>query len=67
MMLQFINVPTAPKSMMVMKLTKNCFFFTWNLEEICNNITYVYIGLSKRTTTKSGKRKKTPHKESRKS
>lgn len=26
-----INVPTAPNSMIVMKLRKNCFFFTWNL------------------------------------
>lgn len=25
---QDINVPTAPKSMMVIKLRKNCFFFT---------------------------------------
>lgn len=26
-----INVPTAPNSMIVIKLRKNCFFFTWNL------------------------------------
>lgn len=26
-----ISVPTAPKSMIVMKFLKNCFFFTWNL------------------------------------
>lgn len=27
-----IKVPTAPNNMIVMKLRKNCFFFTWNLE-----------------------------------
>jgi len=26
-----IKVPTAPNSVIVMKLRKNCFFFTWNL------------------------------------
>lgn len=28
-----IKVPTAPKRTIVMKLRKNCFFFTWNLVE----------------------------------
>ena len=27
-----INVPTAPKRVIVMKLRKNCFFLTWNLK-----------------------------------
>jgi hypothetical protein len=31
MIAQHINVPTAPNSIIVMKLRKNCFFFTWNL------------------------------------
>ena len=26
-----MRVPTAPNIMIVMKLRKNCFFFTWNL------------------------------------
>jgi len=34
---QDINVPIAPNNMMVMKLTKNCFFFTWNLKWITQN------------------------------
>jgi len=29
-----INVPRAPNIMIVMKLRKNCFFFTWNLKKI---------------------------------
>lgn len=33
MMVQLINVPTAPNNIMVMKLRKNCFFFTWNLAQ----------------------------------
>ena len=33
MMLEDINVPIAPNSIIVMKLRKNCFFFTWNLKE----------------------------------
>ena len=28
-----IRVPTAPNSIMVIKLRKNCFFFTWNLKK----------------------------------
>ena len=31
-----INVPRAPNIMIVMKLRKNCFFFTWNLKKIWN-------------------------------
>ena len=31
MMLKDMRVPTAPKRVMVIKLRKNCFFFTWNL------------------------------------
>jgi hypothetical protein len=31
-----IKVPTAPKSVIVMKLRKNCFFFTWNLKKTLN-------------------------------
>lgn len=36
MMQNDIKVPIAPKSIIVIKLRKNCFFFTWNLERLKN-------------------------------
>jgi hypothetical protein len=30
-MLKEMRVPTTANNVMVMKLRKNCFFFTWNL------------------------------------
>lgn len=34
MMQNDMSVPMAPKSIIVMKLRKNCFFLTWNLRRM---------------------------------